>query len=138
MSGRKSLKVGRFTGSDRFRRGQNQSLNQAEPSAKSNSQNPSPLARMARSPGGGDLWLEGRESHIPRYRSVMLLSEGGEAPQMPELGTNSGILLAPVSASAENYNRVLTHDQVAENYADISIHEKLRHAGLIKCLRRNL
>lgn len=110
MSGRRSLKAGRFTGSVEVRRGQNQSLNQAEPSAKSNSKNPSPLARMARAPGAGDLRLEGRESHIPRYRSVMLLPEGGEARQMRELGSNSGILLAPVSASAEIYNLVLTHD----------------------------
>jgi hypothetical protein len=57
---------------------------------------------------------------------------------MRELGSNSGILLASVSASAEIYNLVLTHDQVTENYADISIHEKLRHAGLVKCLRQNL
>jgi hypothetical protein len=110
MSGRKSLKAGRFTGSLQFRRGQNQSLNQAEPSPKSNSQNPSPLARMARAPGAGDLAVEGRVSHIPRYRSVMLHPEDGEAPQMRELGSKSGILLAPVSASAEIYNLVLTDD----------------------------
>jgi len=30
---------------------------------------------MARAPGAGDLLLQGRESHMPRYRSVMLVSE---------------------------------------------------------------
>jgi hypothetical protein len=65
---------------------------------------------MARSPGGGDLRLDDGASHIPRYRSNVPLPEGGEAPQMRELGSNSGILLAPVSASAEIYNLVLTDD----------------------------
>jgi two-component system, cell cycle response regulator len=37
-----------------------------------------------------------------------------------------------MSASAENYNKVLTHDQVIETHADISIHQKLRYTGLKK------
>ena len=51
---------------------------------------------------------------------------------MHELGSNSGILLAPVSASAEIYNLVLTHDSVTENYADISIHREAEGCGVAK------
>jgi hypothetical protein len=72
--------------------------------------------------------------HIQFPKSVAAGLHGrraeGKNRQVLELSGKQGAHLAPVSASAEICNTVVTHDSATANCADISKHEKLGHAGL--------